>query len=796
MVLHTAKIARSVRFLSSRRAILTASVGTAALLLAPSAFAADAAAGEAAAAPSSSSVTEIVVTANKLNSSKVLEVPGAIQALSGAALQKAGAVGFLDIANQIPGLAVQDLGPGDRKYIIRGVSSTGASTTGVYYDEAVISGANANDGGGFESDIRSYDIDHIEVLRGPQGTLYGADSMSGTIRFITNKPNLNDFGGYLTAEASDTNHGGGNYDFNGEVNLPIIADKVALRVVGWTLNDSGYINQDRVGAGSSPTDTTGSEIRGVNNDIVQGGRVALRVQPTDNFTIDASFSDQSEYSGGSSRYTPTGVAGYPIPGAAASQGCDLCNTDVTRSPWSDNLQVFSLTGTYKFQYGTLTATTNQYNRKLDFNFDSTPDLISYKTPYDAETQEPQTRDVNSSEIRYASDFDFPVNFVAGVYRQYETDDLSVHVLGTNADGEVISPFSTSPSANPLLNGNPYGGGSFFGRIDDRTTTEYAGFGEATWKVTSKLTLVAGLRYFTETLGGFGQTTQAFGAACTSATCSVNPYPSQSASKVTFKFNGSYKFNDQLLVYATAAQGFRGGGINAPQFLGPKVEDIPESFKPDSLWNYEVGAKGKLFNGKLDYQIDAYAIFWYGIQVAETTQDGLFSYTGNAGNAVVKGLEFEFDAHPIQHLTASFSGSYTDSYLSEGATPFQYAANNTLGLTGESLPEVAPEQFNVGLNYTAPLPMATDWKGTLAGDITYRSAENSYFTSNPYNIPLRPYTLLNVRAGLATGLWSATLFIRNLTDDRAQVSAINSSQDPEALLTVQPRTVGVSVTRTF
>ena len=139
---------------------------------------------------------------------------------------------------EIPGLSIQDLGPGDKKYVIRGINSTGDSTTGVYYGEAVISGSNTDDGGGFESDIRLYDMDHVEVLRGPQGTLYGASSMSGTIRFIPKSPDLDTLGGYLTMEGSATAQASGNYNINGAVNLPIIDGVLALRMVGWKLYDS------------------------------------------------------------------------------------------------------------------------------------------------------------------------------------------------------------------------------------------------------------------------------------------------------------------------------------------------------------------------------------------------------------------------------------------------------------------------------------------------------------------------------------------------------------------------------
>src|ERR1700679_3990731 len=272
-----------------------------------------------------SSLNEIVVTANKLNAQKVLDIPVSIQAISGDTLQSAGVAGIMGIAGDIPGLSVQDLGPGDKKYVIRGINSTGDATTGVYYGEAVISGSNADDGGGFESDIRLYDMNRVEVLRGPQGTLYGASSMSGTIRFIPNSPDLDTLGGYVTTEGSETQHASGNYNINGEVNLPIIDGVLALRMVGWKLYDSGYIDQHRVGEGVTGVTNIGTAtapnfqtlpvqglgfVKGVNDDDVGGGRAIVRFHPNDNLTIDANYTTQTESSNGSSRYTPAGVAAF------------------------------------------------------------------------------------------------------------------------------------------------------------------------------------------------------------------------------------------------------------------------------------------------------------------------------------------------------------------------------------------------------------------------------------------------------------------------------------------------------
>ncbi|HEX3603270.1 MAG TPA: TonB-dependent receptor plug domain-containing protein, partial [Steroidobacteraceae bacterium] len=223
--------------------LFAASAGIAATLGAPLASLAQTVAA------GSTGLEEIVVTANKLNAQKVLDIPVSIQAISGESLQNQSAAGIMSIAGQVPGLSIQDLGPGDKKYVIRGINSTGDATTGVYYGEAVISGSNADDGGGFESDLRLYDLNRVEVLRGPQGTLYGASSMSGTIRFVPNSPDLTTLGGYVTMEGSQTSHASGNYNINGEVNLPIIDGVLALRMVGWKLYDSGFINQTRVGAG-------------------------------------------------------------------------------------------------------------------------------------------------------------------------------------------------------------------------------------------------------------------------------------------------------------------------------------------------------------------------------------------------------------------------------------------------------------------------------------------------------------------------------------------------------------------
>jgi iron complex outermembrane recepter protein len=731
------------------------------------------------AATSEAGIAEVVVTANKLTAQSVLDVPSSLQAISGDALRANGVSGFMDLAGDIPGLAVEDQGPGDRKYVIRGINSTGESTAGIYYDEAVVSGSNANDGGGLQADIRLYDLDHIEVLRGPQGTLYGASSMSGTIKFVTKKPDLNQFGGYITTELSETQHGGENRNFNGAINLPIIDGILGVRAVGWSVHDSGYINQLQVG--------TVGLVEGVNTDDVQGGRVILRYHPLDGLTIDASYTGQKETSGGSSRYTPAGQASTGTPGVGF-QGCDLCNVDPNLSPSFDRLEVYSLTGTYDFAYGTVTVTSNQYNRNFHLYFDTSVGLQQFGIPFPTESIEPQQRDLNSSEIRYASKLDFPLNFVVGAFRQSEKNDLQVQSVKTNDLGVPNGPFSSSNSDDALSNPN---GNTVFGRDDDRRTNEYSGFGEATWKVTSKFSLVGGVRYFTETLNGVQVQTHPFGGFVGGGNVAPVVDPQQTFSKATFKFNASYDFDPGLLLYATASSGFRGGGLN-PQ--SEPFEPIPSSFKPDSLWNYEAGAKGRLFEGRVDYQVDGYLIQWHDIQVGETTADGSFNYIGNAGDAIVKGTELELTLRPLPDLKFGFAGSYQNAYLSHGATPEQFALNPTLGLTGESLPEIPRLQFSTNLEYTHLV--ANDVLGVLAANLTYRGKTDAYFVSNTLNVPLHSYSLLDLRMGVETGPWSVNLFARNVTNKRAEITALAAEGNPLYFFTVRPRTFGLNVTRTF
>ncbi|MGH8137356.1 MAG: TonB-dependent receptor [Steroidobacteraceae bacterium] len=773
--------------------VLLAGIASLAALPRP---AAAAAAEATASAGTTTTLEEVVVTADKRGEESLESIPTAIQAITGEALERKGVVEFADFAGQVAGLSYGDLGPGDKKYVIRGVTSVGPSTVGVYYDEAVITGANANDGAGREPDIRTFDLDRIEVLKGPQGTLYGASSMSGTIRYITRKPVLDKVEGYVQGEGSDTSQGGGNFMFNGALNLPIVPDALALRVVGWDIQNSGFIDDIRIPAGA---------IDDANWEKTQGGRAELRWKASDALDIVASATVQTTHTGGSARYTPPGALSFPppaeaVPGFPQIPGGDLKNTDLTVSPWNENLQVFGVTATYTMSNGVVTATSNYFNRHVDFVFDSTPILFFFGVPIPGITLQPQNRAIASNELRYASKFSGPINFVVGAFSQHERNDFLVQVVKSNAFGNAAGPFNPDNSDDALSNPN---GNTFFGRTDDNRIKQYAGFGELDADFTDKLSGLVGVRYFHSEQDSVQNQTHPFGGFTSSP---VGPQTNtESDGKTTFKLNLSYKA-DFGLMYATASEGFRVGGTNAADL--PFASNIPRTFGPDQLRNYEVGLKTDFLDKRVRLNMAAYAIRWSDIQIQSTDTTGAFVFTTNAGTASVDGFELESQMLLTTGLEFDLAATYENARLTaDQPNPRGLATNpgqcpvpgvncvSNIAVDGDHLPEVPKVMLNGALTYTVPLSAAAT--GSLRADLTYRSNTDSQAnTLSQYNVPLGAYVLVGLRASIDWNDWNVALFGKNITNKRAQIDAIRSDQDPLALITVRPRTIGLQVTRKF
>ncbi len=696
--------------------------------------------------PPSDSIEEIVVTATKRGEETAQSVPLSITALSARGLKESGATELSEWSHSVPGLVFQDQGPGDKRYIIRGVQSIGAPTVGVYLDNAVISGSNGeDDGGGKNIDIRLFDIDRIEVLRGPQGTLYGAGSLSGTIRLVTKQPKLGQFEGNAGAELSTTEKGGRNYSVNGTINLPLVDGKLAMRAVGWRVDDSGFIDNIRLG------------LRDINTEKTNGGRASLTWAVTDRLKVTGSVLYQEQNIGGKSFFFPTDG--------------DLKNSEFTQGPRTDRATISQLEVNYQFDKFNLDVSSAYFKRFVDFKFDSTPILIFFGVPdLPAVTLQPEDSSIFTNEARLSSKLDGPFQFVAGTLYQKLKRSFVSSVVTVDANGLATQ---TDPN--------------IFGRTSSKKVEQYAVFGEGTYQVTPKLSMIVGLRWFKSTEDANSQNTFPFFGGPPEL-----PRVSHSSeTKVTPKVSVSYQINSDALVYALAAQGFRQGGTNDAGFGA--IIQVPEGFKSDSLWNYEVGLKSSWLERHLIFNLTAYAIRWTDIQTLNRTPGLGFPYIGNAGKASSDGLEAELTARPISGLELQGSISVQNARLTEDQ-PLA-ATDNDAGRAGDRIPNTPKFTASGATQYTHALTSSID--GVVRAQVSYVGSSQTYFSDrSAFYQRLAPYALNDFRLGLQAERWNATVFVKNAFDRRAEVDKLYQTDSPLSVFTARPRTIGVSADYRF
>ena len=721
---------------------------------------------------------EVVVTANKLGAMTTRDVPSTITTFSSKQLEARSVLTLTDIAGSIPSLQFQDLGPGDKEYIIRGANSSGASLVGVYFDETPITGRNAQDGGGRNIDIPMVDIKRVEVLNGPQGTQYGASSMSGLIRYITVAPKLDTdhMKGFANLDLSNTNYGGNNATTTGALNVPIIKDKMALRVVGWHIENSGWIDQKRA---------LGAPRHNINYEKTHGARMRFRYEPVDNLTIDLAYITLKRNVGGSSRYTPKGVtsfgdpaAGFP-PVVATGQ---FENTDITQSPWKERLKIYSGTLKYAFDgIGTITGTLSRVKRKIDFSFDSSPILFYYGVPIPGETTEPQNRQYYFGELRFASDLSGPVQFLIGGAMRREKKNWRSEVVTVNSEGRA-EPFIPGIANDAIANPN---GTTFFGRYVGKDYKTAALFGEISWQITDWLKLTQGGRYFSAHISSVEGTMHDFGTAAVNGPYNNNTDQTKRTGKTTLLA----QVTDNINAYFTFSQGFRTGGLNNSQSLF--VSDVPRDFKSDRLNNYELGTKTRFFGGRLNFDATGYWIDWNGLQV-ETMAGSSFPYITNAGAANIWGIELDLTTVLNDNWSIHTGGSYTHTKITN-ATPVSGGIDQIS--KGDHIPNVPRYKMFLAVSFDQQLPIGDL---NIQTDVTYQSSSNIMFdTSSPYNYQLDSFYMVNVHGNLhlAHG-WTTGIYVTNLTDDRAPYDAISSTQDPLAVVGARPRTIGVRIRKDF
>ncbi|HBY43056.1 MULTISPECIES: TonB-dependent receptor [unclassified Brevundimonas] len=726
------------------------------LALAASPAAAQSASAAAAADPATT-VDDIVVTAQK-RSQNLQDVANSVAALSAAEILETGKNSLADMVASVPSLSMVSQGPGLSTIALRGVSTGGVrndepqnkETVGVYIDETPIS---VN---GFNPDLGLYDLSRVEVLRGPQGTLYGSGAMGGAIRIITNKPNLTDFSASMEGSASHTRHGEANYSAKGMVNLPLVTDAVALRAVAYHTYQGGYIDNTATGEDNQNDATT------------TGARLQLGAQLSPELRANLTYMYHDLETG-----------------SRASQSAPFERNIRAFDGLTDRINIFNAALDYDLGWASINSSTS-FLKKKNTNRTSLEFLTEAALGLDSPAPLVDTTEIEdfSQELRIASSGEGRLNYIAGVFYQDRKRDYTQDGVVPGLDAHVGAPSSDF--------GAPGVDQAFYGFQNIRQEQK-AVFGEISYKITPRLTATAGLRYF-----DFSEEYETFSSGLLNG--GVSRYAGEfSEDGVTPKFNLSFDATRDNMIYVQASKGFRLGGVNTTvpadlcradlDKLG--LKETPGSFGSDSVWNYEVGSKNQFMDRRLTVNASVYYIDWTDIQTTMSLPSCSFSFRTNAGKARSIGTEIETRFAVNDALDVYGTVGLTDSTLTEDV-PF------TTWSDGDRVPGVAREQISAGARQAFTVFEARDAYARI--DYSYTGKMNTRFdTDNAANREYGDYHLVNLTAGvrLPGRPIEASVFVRNLFDDDGRVLASAVGQvAPESWITVQPRTIGFTIQAYF
>ena len=706
----------------------------------------------AAAAADSQVIEEVVVTALKRETT-LQDTPLAISAVSGTTLLDRGIDNVSDLLRTTPGLAVLDQGAGQRRFIVRGVQSAGEAQTGLYYDEASISAGapgTTNDAGQRMPEIRLFDVERVEVLRGPQGTLYGSGSMGGTVRLLFNKP-TNEYATQAHAAVETMAEGGTGYEADGMINMPF-GEQLAARVVAYHHEHGGYIDNLRLG------------IDDINDEEASGGRVLLRYQPSESITLDLAAHVQREDAAVSVWEHTVG---------------EYQSRTATQLPVKDDFELYNLTLRWDLGFATLTGVGSIFERDLLVTIDGTrfiqgilPQLPPPLRPPFVESvlHQPQDIEDRSYELRLGSNGDGPLAWTFGGYfEQRDAFTSSQHVKADPVTGLRVEPTV------------------FVFHRDIRDVLEQrAVFGELSYDLTSALTLTLGGRYFDYDKEVTGRTLVPFAPF---GFTTVTPPTTSRSDEDGFvsKVNVAYRFGERALMYAQANQGFRPGGVNQV----PGLNQALAPYEADSTWNYELGLKSRWLDDRLQLDLAAFRIDWHDMQVTGVSRtNAAVRFIANAGAARIDGIELAATAAPLDGMQLSLGGSYLDAKLRENQVNADLTAP---GLKGDRIPNVPEYSASLALEYGRPLGAAL--QGSVRTDVNYVGETAAEFRpTSVFFERIDAYTLTNLRLRLAdaAATWNVDLYVDNLFDEVAIGRVLSSPFGFDLTLSSPPRTIGVAL----
>jgi len=714
----------------------------------------DASAPAAARNPNNPQLLESLTVTGTRRREPVKDVPVQITTLPAEELEATGAKTLSDYLATQPGLDIKTSGgPGLGGLTIRGVSTGDATiaTVGVYLDDVPFGSSSAYAiGSGTALDMGLLDLARVEVLRGPQGTIYGASTMGGLIKYVTNDPDTSRFFGRAKIEGSTTAHGSANNTVSAMLNAPLSdSNTVGLRVAAFRDHSGGFVDATGDAAGTD-----------VNTGNTVGGRVSLLAQPAPNMSIKLSATTQEV------KRESQDLVDYDINGQAING--ELSKKLAEREPYKVKTNVAGLEFDWDLGWARFDSITSAQKTEVDKRTDATyvygPLLLGFGLDLDRvilDNAVTVKREVQ--ELRLTSPRG-PIEWLAGFFYSHEK--------GTNGQF-VTSRFRAGAAPGPDLATVSL----------PSEYTENAVFGDITWNPTRELALTGGIRS--------SRNKQTFDQISDGPLVggSTNVHGESSETTQTYLATARYLITPTSTVYARAASGFRPGGPNAV-FTNPNTGEplAPTIFKSDSLWSYELGYKAELMQRTLAFEAAIYDIKWKDIQQPYAVNG--IGVIVNAGKAQVDGAEIALRYRPAQDWTFDVAYTYIDARLTEDAPG--------LGQSGARLPNSAKSSATAGASY---LFQAGGYRWEAGANLRYVGERNAGFDGNNTlpNYKLPDYTLFDMHASVDFKTVQVGVYGRNLADKRAQLGAATNFVPLGGYVQVtpvQPRTFGVSVSGTF
>ena len=720
---------------------------------APPPAAAPASAPTAAEAKRAEAAERITVTATRRRE-PVREVPVQVNTIDAEQLEREGARSLTDyLANQ-PGINVETTGGAGRGAVtIRGVSNgdQASATVGTYVDDVAFgSSSSFLVGGGTALDLTMLDLRRIEVLRGPQGTLYGAGSMGGLLKYVTNEPDTYTLAGRVTLGGSKTESGGNGYTLGAMVNVPLSQGVAGLRVVAMEDKDGGYV--DAVGPAAG---------KDVNGGKTRGARASLLLLPAPGLSVRFSATGQEIKRDGVDTIDYT-LAGQLVEG-------ELVQRIAQREPYKIKIELASAEIQYDLKWARFDSITSWQYLRLDARSDLTstygPLLVAAlgqpayaAIPLDASAF---TRK-KTQEFRLTSQTRGAIEWLAGLYYTNEEGTNRQRLYGTMPDGDP----------------------DLFGATIPSNYTETAVYGNVTWNLSPALALTGGARVF-KNRQTFQQDLAGPLAGGVSSLTNTSKETSQ-----TYLLAANYKLTDVSNVYLRAASGYRPGGPNlvardpiTGEFLAPPMVGH------DSLWSYEAGYKADLLDKTLSVEAAVYQIRWKDMQTPAAVNG--VNVLVNAGKAKINGAEFSASWRPTQSLTLGTSLAYIDGKLTEDAP--------TLGVAGERLPNSPRFAATASVNYDFAIGGRASYVGANYRHVGQRNAN---FESNTSHYKLPAYDMVDLQAGIEFKPLRLSLYLRNAFNETAQLGATTAgiavplSTEAVGVTQARPRTLGFVLEASF